>query len=84
MIIDLPLHVEQMIVHEAQKQGVSVAELITQKFKSDDKKTLTLNGGVVQTSAIGLGDRIHHIFAQADYLDLEIPERTGYPREIEL
>lgn len=32
MIIDIPLHIEQMIVSQAQAQGISVEQLIMQKF----------------------------------------------------
>lgn len=32
MIIDIPLHIEQIIVNQAQAQGVSVEQLIIQKF----------------------------------------------------
>lgn len=32
MFIDIPPHIEQMIVSQAQAQGISVAELITAKF----------------------------------------------------
>ncbi|QMT31381.1 hypothetical protein [Alysiella filiformis] len=60
MIIDLPLHVEQMIVHEAQKQGVSVAELITQKFKSDyPKGDIRRLKGIVKTEKVASIDEIN-------------------------
>lgn len=32
MIIDLPPHIEQIIINEAQIKGISVADLISQKF----------------------------------------------------
>lgn len=34
MLIDLPPHIEQIIISQAQTQGVSVAELISQKFET--------------------------------------------------
>lgn len=36
MIIDIPPQVEQMIIHQAQSQGISVDELIIQKFATKD------------------------------------------------
>lgn len=38
MFIDLPLHIEQRIVHQAEYQGISLAELIIQKFSNDYPK----------------------------------------------
>lgn len=35
MIIDLPPHIEQVIIRQAKAQGISVSELIANKF--DDK-----------------------------------------------
>lgn len=32
MIIDLPPHIEKIIINEAQIKGISVADLISQKF----------------------------------------------------
>lgn len=32
MIIDLPPHIEQVIIQQAQIQGISISELISQKF----------------------------------------------------
>lgn len=36
MIIDVPPHIEQMIIAKAQSQNLSVADLITQWAKDDD------------------------------------------------
>lgn len=60
MIIDLPLHIEQMIVHEAQKQGVSVAELIMQKFQPDyPKGDIRRLKGIVKTEKVASIDEIN-------------------------
>lgn len=32
MIIDLPPHIERVIIQQAQIQGISISELISQKF----------------------------------------------------
>ena len=32
MLIDIPIHIEQIIIKQAQEQGISVSQLITQTF----------------------------------------------------
>lgn len=36
LTLDLPPHIEQAIIHQAQAQGVSINELITRWAKQDD------------------------------------------------
>lgn len=35
-MLDIPPHIEQVIIATAQEQGISIGELLAQKFPSDD------------------------------------------------
>lgn len=71
MLIELPPHIEQLVIAKAQSEQLSVAQLI-EKWASEN-----------QTKQPQLGDRLHQIFAQADFPSLDI-QRTDMPREMVL
>lgn len=58
MVIDLPPHIEQTIVSQAKIQGLSVAELIAQKFSDvPPQGDIRRLKGIVQSQAsVGLDD----------------------------
>lgn len=60
MLIELPPHIEQIIISQAQIQGVSVAELISQKFE-----TPTQNPMIEAVMALEPSDNFKNIDAVA-------------------
>lgn len=81
MFIDLPPQTQAIIAQVARQNNQSLHDFIvmsayekalqsmaTQEFNDKDK----------------LGERIHQIFAKADYPKLTIAPRTDYPREIKI
>lgn len=71
MLIELPPHIEQMVIAKAKSEQLSVAELI-EKWVSDN-----------QAKETQLGDHLHQLFAKADFPDLDI-QRIDLPRQMNL
>lgn len=76
MFIDLPPQTEQIIAQVAKQNGQSLHDFIV---ISAYEKALQ---NMANPSSQGLGDRLHQIFAQAEFPELNILERQEYPREI--
>lgn len=70
MLIELPPHIEQLVISQAKSEQLSVAQLI-EKWASESQTTKPTQ----------LGDRLHQLFAKADFPNLDI-QRTDMPREM--
>ncbi|OPH35369.1 Uncharacterised protein [Moraxella lacunata] len=78
MIIELPPQTEQIIAQVAKEKGQSVHDFIVMSAYEKAVQAMT-----DKPQAQGLGERIHLIFAKADFPELSLPQRTDHPRHIE-
>ncbi|WP_066802561.1 type II toxin -antitoxin system TacA 1-like antitoxin [Moraxella oblonga] len=74
MFIDLPPQTEQIIAQVAKQNGQSLQDFIV--ISAYEKALQSMANPPTQ----GLGDRLHQIFAQAQFPELNILERQEYPR----
>lgn len=81
-MIDLPPQTAHLIAQVAKQNGQSIQDFV---IISAYEKALThfINDKPPQ-ELTNLGERIHQIFAKANYPDIMIAPREDYPRQVDL